>query len=59
YNTDGSIGAARGAGIGLGYFKSAKDAFANLKIVEIIRPEKNEKRNNAYQIWKRKLTTNL
>ena len=27
YNTDGSIGAARGAGIGCGYYKSEKEAF--------------------------------
>ena len=59
YNTDGSIGAARGAGIGLGYFKSAKDAFANLKIVKIIKPKKNEIINDVYQTWKRKLKSNL
>jgi len=35
YNTDGSIGAARGAGIGSGYYKSAKEAFAGLKEVGI------------------------
>jgi len=27
YNTDGSIGAARGAGIGCGYYKSENEAF--------------------------------
>ena len=32
YNTDGSIGAARGAGIGCGYYKSAKEAFPGLLV---------------------------
>ena len=35
YNTDGSIGAARGAGIGCGYYKSAQEAFAGLKKWEL------------------------
>jgi xylulokinase len=59
YNTDGSIGAARGAGIGAAYYKSAKDAFANLNIVKTIRSEKNQKLDIAYQSWKSKLIANL
>jgi len=59
YNTDGSIGAARGAGIGTAYYKSAKDAFANLNIVKTIRSEKNQKLDMAYQTWKSKLNANL
>jgi xylulokinase len=31
YNTDGSIGAARGAGIGAGIYKDAAEAFSTLK----------------------------
>ncbi len=33
YNTDGSIGAARGAGIGCGFYKSEKEAFTGLRAV--------------------------
>jgi xylulokinase len=47
YNTDGSIGAARGAGIGCGYYKSAREAFAGLKTVGTTQPDKA--RTNAYE----------
>ena len=40
YNTDGSQGAARGAGIGAGIYKSYEDAFAGLKAIKLIKPEK-------------------
>src|SRR4030065_2864877 len=43
YNTDGSLGAARGAGIGYGYYKSVKEAFAGLKEVGGTTPEKSKK----------------
>jgi xylulokinase len=47
YNTDGSQGAARGAGIGAGIYKSQEDAFAGLKPVKIIEP--NEKLASVYE----------
>ena len=37
-----SIGAARGAGIGCGYYKSAQEAFAGLKEVGITKPDKSK-----------------
>ena len=46
YNTDGSQGAARGAGIGAGIYKSEKDAFAGLKPLKSIEP--NIKLRPAY-----------
>ncbi|MHC4646383.1 MAG: xylulokinase [Planctomycetota bacterium] len=46
YNTDGSQGAARGAGIGAGIYKSAHDAFVGLRPVKTIEP--NEKLAPAY-----------
>ena len=54
YNTDGSVGAARGAGIGSGYYASAKDAFANLKKLETVTPDtsKSAQYEEAYQNWK-------
>jgi xylulokinase len=47
YNTDGSQGAARGAGIGAGVYKSPDEAFAGLEPVKTIEP--NEKLASAYQ----------
>ena len=47
YNTDGSIGAARGAGIGCGFYKSAKEAFAGLKTVGVTQPDKSK--TGAYE----------
>ena len=47
YNTDGSQGAARGAGIGAGIYKGAEDAFVGLKPVKAIQP--NKKLASAYQ----------
>jgi xylulokinase len=54
YNTDGSIGAARGAGIGYGYYKSAKEAFAGLKTVGVTQPDKAKAGayEEAYSRWK-------
>jgi xylulokinase len=47
YNTDGSQGAARGAGIGVGIYTSTDDAFVGLEPVKAIEP--NEKLTSAYQ----------
>ena len=54
YNTDGSVGAARGAGIGSGYYSSAKEAFASLKKLDTISPDLSKKSEYeaAYQNWK-------
>jgi len=41
YNTDGSQGAARGAGIGAGIYKDTDSAFVGLKPVKTIEPNKN------------------
>lgn len=40
YNTDGSIGAARGAGIGCGYYGSDHEAFDGLKITGSNEPDR-------------------
>lgn len=47
YNTDGSQGAARGAGIGSGIYKSAEEAFVGLEPVNTIKP--NPDLADAYQ----------
>ncbi|MCK5729491.1 MAG: carbohydrate kinase, partial [Draconibacterium sp.] len=57
YNTDGSVGAARGAGIGSGYYKSANEAFSNLKKLDIIEPDnlKATEYKDAFNKWKTEL----
>ncbi len=53
YNTDGAQGAARGAGVGAGIYKSMKEAFSGLKAVKTIEPDltKKDEYTNAYQNW--------
>jgi xylulokinase len=54
YNTDGSQGAARGAGIGTGYYANEDNAFKGLKVIQKMIPDKNMVANyeNIYQTWK-------
>jgi xylulokinase len=47
YKTDGSQGAARGAGIGAGIYRGPEDAFVGLEPVKTIEP--NQKVARAYQ----------
>ena len=47
YNTDGSIGAARGAGIGCGFYKSEKEAFKGLVSVGVTEPDNS--RSSEYE----------
>jgi xylulokinase len=47
YNTDGSQGAARGAGIGADIYKKTEDAFVGLEPIKTIEP--NEKLKPAYR----------
>jgi xylulokinase len=53
YNTDGSVGAARGAGIGAGIYESPKEAFAGLKAVKVVEPNDKlaEAYKEAYRVW--------
>jgi xylulokinase len=61
YNTDGSQGAARGAGIGAGIYKSAPEAFATLKKLQTIEPDAKNKAacKKAYEKWRTALEKNL
>ena len=54
YNTDGSIGAARGAGIGCGFYRSEREAFAGLKPVGKTEPDASRVSlyEEAYLKWK-------
>lgn len=53
YNTDGSIGAARGAGLGAGVYNNAEEAFGTLKKVMIVTPEEKDVLASlkAYDKW--------
>lgn len=54
YETDGSVGAAKGAGIGCGIYKDNNEAFASLKKLVTIEPEPNmaQQYQEAYIRWK-------
>jgi len=53
YNTDGSQGAARGAGIGAGIYRSPEDAFTGLEPVRTVEPNKQLKKpyQTACENW--------
>ncbi|GAP68773.1 sugar (pentulose/hexulose) kinase [Bacteroidales bacterium 6E] len=61
YNTDGSAGAARGAGIGAGIYANFGEAFAHLKKLETIEPGnfKPEETEAAYAAWKEVLENQM
>jgi len=61
YDTDGSVGAARGAGIGSGYYQSPKEAFATLQKLDTITPDYSRKNEytESYQNWKVQLNKQL
>ncbi len=61
YNTDGSQGAARGAGIGAGIYKDASEAFAGLAPVKQIEPnaELAAAYKGAYGAWESVLKSQL
>jgi len=54
YNTDGAAGAAKGAGMGIGYYASNKEAFASLEKLAVVEPEstKKDEYREAYERWK-------
>ena len=53
YDTDGSIGAARGAGVGSKVYKTYEDAFSNLKKIAKIEPDSKNSQlyADAYNNW--------
>jgi len=57
YNTDGSVGAARGAGIGAGIYKNPEEAFVTLKKIIVITPQADEAEATmeAYKQWINKI----
>jgi len=55
YECDGSIGAAKGAGIGAGYYAAAREAFHYTKPLQTVSPTKAAKYNELYTAWKERL----
>ena len=57
YDTDGSVGAAKGAGIGAGIYKDHDEAFATLEKLQVIEPEEKHRTEylHAYAEWKERL----
>ncbi|MBN1796091.1 MAG: carbohydrate kinase [Sedimentisphaerales bacterium] len=61
YNTDGSQGAARGAGLGAGIYKDFSEAFAGLEKVDEISPDSDNQQQyeDAYEKWHQVLKKQL
>ena len=59
YDHDGSVGAALGAGLGTGYFKTAAEAFSGLKEIRTVAPEATGHYNELYEEWKEILNVKL
>lgn len=61
FNTDGSVGAAKGAGIGAGIYRDNTEAFSTLERLAVIEPNPQHKDAylQAYSLWKERLEKNL
>ena len=61
YDTDGSVGAAKGAGIGAGIYKDSTEAFSTLAKLEVIEPDMQNAAayKQAYAKWKETLEKQL
>ena len=61
YDTDGSVGAAKGAGIGAGIYKDNNEAFATLEKLEVIEPDASNREayKSAYEAWKETLNNKI
>lgn len=61
YDTDGALGAARGAAVGAGLYTSFEAAFEGLEVLQVINPNPNDADTlkEAYSRWESLLTKNL
>ena len=55
YDTDGSVGAAKGAGMGAGIYKDNKEAFSTLEKLAVIEPANAQEYADAYELWKSRM----
>lgn len=60
YETDGAVGAAKGAGIGAGIYADSNEAFATLKHINTIEPDsETQPYMEAYNLWLTRLNSLL
>ena len=61
YNTDGALGAARGAAMGSGHYSSRQQTFSSLEVLERVKPDQNSRKtlDEAYAEWKKLLERKL
>lgn len=54
FDTNGALGAARGAALGAGYYKNREEAFASLQRLETVTPSANDRTilEERYHAWK-------
>ena len=52
HDCDGSVGAAKGAGIGVGFYKTAKEAFTNSTPLDLVEPTQAKLYDELYEAWK-------
>ena len=46
------MGAAKGAGLGAGIYKSTQEAFSTLERLSVITPDHQDEYREAYEKWK-------
>jgi xylulokinase len=59
YQTDGSVGAALGAGVGANIFSTPQEAFAGRAPLSLVEPTQTATYDTLYQEWKALLETQL
>ncbi len=59
YDTDGALGAARGAALGAGFYASTDEAFKHLNVLKTTNPQTLPSINEAFDNWKNVLSHNL
>ncbi len=61
FNTDGALGAARGAALGAGYYRSREEAFASLRRLEVVEPVEADREalEAGYAAWCREVDSKL
>ena len=61
FDTDGSLGAARGAALGAGIYQTTAEAFATLERLDVIEPETEWKQplEQSYSRWKQEVSNSL
>ena len=52
HDCDGGVGAAKGAGIGVGFYNSPKDAFSNSIPIDLVEPTQSKLYDQLYAEWK-------